>query len=191
MPVTLFRLAGVALAVALSGCASLSENECRTADWRGIGLQDGLQGKALGELEEHRRACAEYSIAVSERPYLDGREEGLREYCRLDNAFRVGLNGQKYLGVCPPGLDADFRRLHTAAYDVHKLRKEIGGIDGQIDKKERQLRDKELTDKDRLRLHEEIRDLDRRRDRLREDLVYQERSLDRLMSETRRHNRRD
>lgn len=102
MPVTLFRLAGVALAVALSGCASLSENECRTADWRGIGLQDGLQGKTLGELEEHRRACAEYTIAVSERPYLDGREEGLREFCRLDNAFRVGLNGQKYLGVCPP-----------------------------------------------------------------------------------------
>lgn len=175
------------LLAALSGCASLSENECRSADWRGIGLQDGLQGKALSELERHRRACADYAISVAERPYLDGRDEGLRDYCRLDNAFRVGLNGQQYQGVCPPALDLDFRRYNDTAYGVYKLKKDIAGLDSQIDAKERRLRDKDLGDKEKLRLYDELRDLDRRRDRQRDDLAYQERALDRMMDELRRH----
>jgi hypothetical protein len=188
MPNTLSRLVLLILFAGLTGCASLNESECRRADWHGLGLQDGLQGKPLGILEDHRRACAEYAIGIDERPYLEGRAEGLREYCRIDNAFRSGRNGEQYQGVCPPAVDALFRRYNAAAYDVYRLRKDIDGLDSQIDQQERKLRNKDLSDKDRQRLRDDIRDLDRRRARLRDDLNYRESTLDRLTDEARRRN---
>ena len=47
--------------------------------------------------------------------------------------------------------------------------------------KERQLRDRDLTDRERNRLRNEIRDLDRKLCRLRDGLRHQERNLDDLL----------
>jgi hypothetical protein len=174
----------------LTGCATLGENECRTGDWYGIGRDDGRNGKRLSLIEDHRKACSEYGIVINDRAYRDGRAEGLRDYCRLDNAFRAGLNGESYQGVCPTPIDSEFRRAHAAAYEVHKVRKEIENLDGQITRNESKLRDKDTSDKERARLRDEIRDLDRRRARLRDELFQVERQLDRQRDDARRFERR-
>ncbi len=167
--------------VTLTGCATLNEQECRTANWRDLGITDGRNGQPAGRVESHRKACSKYGILPHEQQYLDGRNEGLREYCRIDNAFRSGLNGQQYQGVCPSSIDLLFRRYNEAAYAVHQSREEIERLDRDSAYKERQLKDKDLTDKERSRLRDDIRDLDRKLSRLRDDLRYQERNLDDLM----------
>jgi hypothetical protein len=176
-----FLLAGLAV---LSGCATLSEKECRTVNWRDLGVKDGLMGHPAGRVEIHRKACAEYGIQPNEHQYLDGRDEGLREYCRIDNAFQSGLKGRQYQGVCPSTIDVLFRRCNDAAYSVYQSRSEIEQLNRNSSHKESQLREKKLTDAERHRLRDEIRDLDRKLSRLRDDLRNQERNLDDLMVKT-------
>lgn len=175
---SLILLAGL---VTLTGCATLNEQECRTANWRDLGIKDGRNGQPASRIETHRKACASYGILLHEQQYLDGREEGLQEYCRIDNAFRSGLNGQQYQGVCPSSIDLRFRRCNEAAYAVYQSREEIERLDRDSTNKDRQLRDKKLTDRERNRLRDEIRDLDHKLSRLRDDLRNQERNLDDLL----------
>lgn len=95
----------------------------------------------------------------------------------------------QYQGVCPSDIDLLFRRYNKAAYEVYQSRKEIERLDSGLADKERQLREKKLTDKERNRLRDDIRDLDRKLSRLRDDLRYQELDLDRLMDNARDRKR--
>ncbi len=170
-------------ALAIGGCATLSETECRMGDWRGLGFEDGRAGHPLSRLGEHRKACAEYRIVPDEVAYREGRDTGLRHYCELPNALQEGLAGRRYQGVCPAGVDRDFRDLNDAAYRVQDLRGDVEGVDNQIDGLERKLRSDKTSDKHRAQIRDEIRDLDRQRDRLRDELRHAERNLDRLSAQ--------
>ena len=71
----------------LAGCASLDKDECRTADWYAVGLEDGARGRALDRLGDHRRACAEHGVTPHTERYLAGRSEGLRSFCTYERGF--------------------------------------------------------------------------------------------------------
>lgn len=174
----------------LSGCSTLNEQECRSVDWYRLGTKDGQQGEKASLLDEHKESCRRYGIRPDEGQYLEGRDVGLLEYCRLGNAFRTGMNGEEYKGVCPLDMDAEFRRYNSAALEVYNSKKQVEDLDGQISKKEKELDKKDLTEKEKLRLLEELRKLDRKRDRLRSDLHYQERELDRMMENAKRRGER-
>jgi hypothetical protein len=170
------------LLLALTGCATMNEDECHTADWRDIGRRDGRSGYPHSRLAEHREACMKHGVRPDERLYAEGRDQGLREYCKLDNAVRDGLAGRQYQGVCPSGIDRDFRDLNEAAYAVYSARKEISNVDNRIDNLENELRKDKTPDRRRMQIRDELRDLDRQRERLRDDLRWRERELDRLTS---------
>jgi len=169
----------------LASCATLSKEECLMGNWRDLGIRDGVNGEPASRIEEHRKACAKHGIRPDERQYLDGRVEGLREYCQIDNAFRSGLNGRQYQGVCPPAISSLFLRYNEAAYAVHQTRKEIKQLNIELSNREIRLRDEKTTSKERSYLRDEIRDRDRKLADLRDDLRNQERKLDRLMEEAR------
>jgi len=166
--------------LALAGCATLNEDECRTVDWRELGVKDGRFGHPQARLAEHYEACAKHGVKPDERLYAEGRREGLRDYCVPDNAIREGLAGRRYEGVCPAGIDRNYRDLNEAAYAVYSTRSQIASTDSQIDSLENELRNKKTTDKRRHLIRDEIRDLDRKRDRLRDELRWRERDLDQL-----------
>lgn len=168
------------LLLALSGCASLDENECRTADWRDLGRKDGRHGYPQSRLAEHHEACIVHGIRPDEKRYAEGRQEGLRIYCVLDNAVREGLAGRRYEGVCSSGIDRDFSDLNDAALRVYSARNEIDSTDSLITNLENEMRSKKTTDKRRYQIRDEIRELDRKRERQRDELRWRERDLDRL-----------
>lgn len=172
--------------VLISGCSTLNEQECRTADWYRLGARDGQQGEQASLLDEHRESCKQYGIPPDEHRYHLGRVAGLKQYCRLDNAFRLGMKGTEYTGVCPMEVDADFRRYNAAALDVSNSRKKIEEIDRKLAHKEHELGEGDTPKKEKIRLRAEVRDLDRMRDRTRSDLYFQERELERLMDDERR-----
>lgn len=169
----------------LCGCSTLSEQECRSADWYQLGAKDGQQGERANLLDEHKESCKSYGVRPDESRYLEGREAGLKEYCQLGNAFRIGTNGEEYKGTCPLEVDAAFRRNNTAALEVYNSKKKIEDVDRKLARKEHELAEKDLSDKEKVRLLGEIRELDRQRERLRSDLHYQERELSHLMDEAR------
>lgn len=117
-------LAGL-FCMGLSACAVMSPQECKQANWRDVGLTDGLAGKPLGLFEERRGDCAEANVQADTQAYLKGREQGLKTYCRLDNALEMGLRGQPYEGVCPPAITPEFTRRHRIGWDIFQLNSEI------------------------------------------------------------------
>src|SRR5690606_13231192 len=64
-PATLFPrklLLAAGVLLALSGCASMTPEECLHADWYEKGMQDGLRGQPRAYVEDHREACGKVGV---------------------------------------------------------------------------------------------------------------------------------
>ena len=106
-------LAAAAL-LALASCTTLTEEECRAGDWFGIGVSDGAEGRPVGRLEGHRRACADVGVIPDAEAWLRGRERGLRQYCVPARAYDVGRRGLPIAEGCT----AAERAAMSPAYDT-------------------------------------------------------------------------
>jgi hypothetical protein len=127
-------LAGLALtALALGGCATLNESECRTVAWETIGYEDGSNGYSGERIAQHRKACAKYGISPDLGAYQGGRDAGLREYCRPANAFRTGAAGRGYAGTCPPDLEEAFASAYESGWHLHELRARVADTTSRLD----------------------------------------------------------
>jgi len=155
----------------LGGCATIPEDQCAKVDWYDLGVTDGRAGQVADRLLRHREACAGVQVVPDEQRYLQGRQEGLAEYCRPDNAQREGLAGRPYADVC----DATFKRIYQSAYAVASLKRRINSNLDEVSRKETELRDQKTSDSKRNQLRSEIRELDRRRESLRDELFTAER----------------
>lgn len=130
--------------VFLSACASLSEDECRGGDWRAIGYQDGKIGRYPTYLSEHAEACSEYGIAPNQSLWMQGRAEGLKHYCTVENAYRKGRNGTALNGVCSRNLSA-LEAANDHGFEYYKIGRKIARIESEIEEIERTL-DQHLED---------------------------------------------
>lgn len=176
------------LASVISGCETMTKDECKYADWNDIGLRDGLSGQTLSLLSDRANDCTKAGIRVDTPLYLAGREQGLRSFCRLENAAPLGLSGGAYAGVCPALVDIEFRRRYRAGYAVYEWRNKGAELDKRSDRLQRQLREvyeeenRQLRasdkDDDRTRIRKEF---DERRRHLRKELG----ELDRAMQSAR------
>jgi hypothetical protein len=134
----------------LASCATMSPEECKVADWGQLGERDGMEGRTLAQLGDRSADCAKVGVSVNTQAYQQGRDLGLRSYCRPENALRVGLSGGYYFGVCPPEAHAVFQPRYEAARYVYDLRNEVTSLDGRIDSLERRLRDVNRGEEKRL-----------------------------------------
>ena len=161
----------LALCLWLTGCATMTPNECKAANWGEVGLRDGLAGAALSVLNDRVKDCAEAQVPVDTPRYLQGREQGLLQFCRIENAAPLGLDGKSYDGVCPATMDAEFRRRFKAGRDVHVARNELRSLESRRGTGEERLRSA-ANDDDRRRARDALRELDsdmrRARDRVRD-----------------------
>lgn len=125
----LFVLAALAL---LSACATLSEDECRSGNWRDIGVADGADGREPDHLARHAKACADYGIAPDAAAWEEGRKAGLPLYCRPERAWREGADGRRLTSVCAgPGL-RELERANQRGLTYHRIGQDIGEAERQI-----------------------------------------------------------
>ncbi|MGH6918698.1 MAG: DUF2799 domain-containing protein [Geminicoccaceae bacterium] len=113
MPLTILLLA-------LGGCAGMGSDECRTADWRAIGYEDGIQGKSAAYFGARRKDCAGHGVTADFDAYLAGRAEGVAHFCRPQNGYHLGAKGQPDPGVCPVVLEAAFVAAHADGYGLYE-----------------------------------------------------------------------
>ena len=117
---------GALTAILLASCASgLDRDECRMADWRTIGFEDGLRGMPADRIGVHRTACAKHQVTPDLAAYMEGRARGLVEYCQPKNGFRVGLNGWSYANVCPGPAEPGFVDAYRYGRQIHDARSEL------------------------------------------------------------------
>jgi outer membrane murein-binding lipoprotein Lpp len=169
----------------LVGCATLNKEECLGGKWRELGAKDGINGEQAIQIEKHRKACAEHGIRPDEKLYMAGHAEGLQEYCQIDNAFRSGLEGRQYKGVCSLDIHTLFMHYNRAAYAVYDTRKEIENKHNSISAAQNRLGNKKTSASDKDHIRSDIQKLESELDKLRNDLHDLERELDKLMDEAR------
>ncbi|MBT8091510.1 MAG: DUF2799 domain-containing protein [Gammaproteobacteria bacterium] len=185
--------AGMVLVIAgLSGCATMSGDECVTSDWEGIGYEDGARGYTSDRLSQYRKACAKHGVTPDLAAYQGGREQGLVEYCQPGRGFNVGANGGRYNGVCRVELEADFLDAYNAGYHLYSLQSNVNRATSSINakeneleriretirEKEAQLIAKETPTEERILLLADLKDLSERTGELDEQIrdLYEQRA---------------
>jgi hypothetical protein len=123
----------------LSGCATMSSDECMTSDWSAIGYEDGARGYTTDRFGQHRKACAKHGVTPDFSAYQNGRDQGLVEYCQPNRGFNVGSNGGSYNGVCSVNQEADFLDAYNAGHRLYTLRSNVNRANSAINSKENEL----------------------------------------------------
>ena len=121
------------VALTSAGCASMSAQECLTADWRAIGYEDGARGASVAAVSPRRRACADKAgVSVDMAAYMDGRDAGLVLFCQPGNGYALGARGGAYNGVCAGPQEAGFIAAYESGRELHALERRVAGIEADI-----------------------------------------------------------
>jgi len=121
------------IGVMLSGCAAMSEEECRYSDWTAVGYEDGADGRSSDRFGDYSRACADHSITPDFQAWQEGREQGLIEYCQPLRGFQVGESGGYYDGACNSNLEPGFLDAFRLGSELYSLRSNLSAIDSRVE----------------------------------------------------------
>ena len=124
---------------ALSGCASMSSEECVNSDWVAIGYEDGANGLSTDKFASRRKACAKHGVTADFQAYQEGRDEGLVEFCQPSRGFNHGANGYAYNGVCDAALEEEFLDGYRVGSRLYTLRSNVSNANSRIYAKEAEL----------------------------------------------------
>lgn len=150
------KLLSVAMVIGLSGCASISEKDCRLGDWYQHGIKDGQNGKA-NRAASYAEDCAEYKVTVDTKLYNEGRNEGLKSYCTYENGSYLGESGGSYNNVCPAELSREFLSGYKPNKALSRAKSTLDEAEGRVFNLKSVLEDKELTDKARKAYKSDLR----------------------------------
>jgi hypothetical protein len=187
----------VVFLLCLNGCASMNEAQCRNADWKMIGFEDGMAGKSSARIGDHRQACAKHNLTPDLDAYNSGHAEGVRQFCTEANGFNFGRSGKNYSGICPEDQKDQFmlgyragKELYVTEKVVRDLSASIKNYAKQINTTQRALSEAEnllvsdkTSEKDRRILLAEVKELQQELQELQKSLSESERLLIRRQDE--------
>ena len=191
MPVsrTVFTAVLLPLLLALASCASMSKEECVSADWRVVGETDGAAGHdPQSRFAAHTKACQKIGIVPDQTRWFEGYQQGLVRYCTPLNGLSSGQAGRTYYNVCPQASADGFlrgyrlgRAEYTKRQTVQSLNSQIRGVEGQSNEVDKLLAAGELDEQEaRARQFRYRRDIAR----LRLELQQAERELSVIQRDT-------
>lgn len=133
------QLCAASLFVLLSGCSSISQQECALGDWYSIGVNDGKSGAAINKFRNYQRDCAEHGYQADFQQYETGYQQGLVFYCDFNHGEAHGRSGASYNQACSGHLEPQFRqgyevgrRWYQAKSTVDKIDTELGRLDQNL-----------------------------------------------------------
>lgn len=117
----------------LLACASMSKQECMTANWRSIGYEDGASGRPEMTIQAHRKACAKINITPDLPLYQQGHREGVRVYCKNTSAaYELGTQGGAYYKVCPADLEPKFLQAYRLGQELFSIQQQMNDAENKI-----------------------------------------------------------
>ena len=124
----LTRLAfGFVTVFLLAGCASMSESQCKVADWGRVGHADGASGTSEELLANYTKDCAKVGVVPNAQAYRQGWDVGIKKFCTAGNGWRAGLDGHASKAeVCvgQPGHES-FSRYLNAGLQVYRTKERM------------------------------------------------------------------
>jgi hypothetical protein len=116
----------------LSGCATMSKEECKQVDWYLKGVDDATAGYPLDRVIEHGKACARVDIEPDMKAYRQGHTKGARLYCVPPKGYSEGRRGAAYNGICPIELEDKFLHAYREGQELYNIERRISELDNQI-----------------------------------------------------------
>jgi hypothetical protein len=168
------RITFLIAVLSLTACASMSEQECLTADWRDRGMRDGQDGEPISYVESHREACGKVGVRPDMVQYRTGHAIGIKEYCTPERALREGRFGHSYQRSCPAELEARFLDSYQSGYRIYSAQQRVNQLDMELRDLQRKL-DNAKDDDTRQRVRSQLTDMDSRLRRARDDVYDAER----------------
>lgn len=159
-----YVMPAVAMMLALSGCSSISEEECRLGDWYQMGLADGQKGKK-NYSAIYSEECAEYGVTVDLKSYQEGRREGLTSYCTYENGTLVGQSNASYENVCPADLARDFLSGYTPYHNLAQAQSRLSSAESSVNNYKARLEEDTLSSDDRKTFKAELKSAKSRMER--------------------------
>ncbi|HSW32509.1 MAG TPA: DUF2799 domain-containing protein [Steroidobacteraceae bacterium] len=124
----------------LAACSTtMNKDECRSADWRTIGYEDGVAGHSGERIGQHRKACAEHGVTPDLGAYQAGRAAGLREFCQPHNGYRAGAGGTAYYDNCPADLAPAFVAAYESGRELYVRTRRVTDLDAEIEYRRREI----------------------------------------------------
>ena len=123
------------MTLALSGCATMSPEECLQANWEEVGYNDAVEGYPVSRSAEHREACADTGVSVDFELYRNGHALGLPYYCTRETGFETADHGGEFATQCRRETFPDYLVGYSEGLDVFALKTEMREIEIQIDEK--------------------------------------------------------
>ncbi len=149
-------LALAANAALLGGCATMSEDACRVADWQRVGRDDGARGENDSRLADHVESCRKAGVTPDAAAWRRGWDSGVMSYCTPQVGWREGAAGNTYRGVCRGRGEDLFLANFTAATELRKVQGRIDTVGAESKRLEGQLAAAK-TDDERKGLRERLR----------------------------------
>ena len=131
----------------MTGCASISEEQCRIGDWYQLGLEDGRQGKK-NQAANYSGDCAEYKVSVDLEKYNAGRDQGLKSYCSYDNGAFIGGQNASYEHVCPAELSSEFLAGYVPHKNLAQAESDVQSVERRLSNLRKQLKNEDLSEDD-------------------------------------------
>ena len=136
------------ITLALSGCATMNEQQCLVSDWRSVGFEDGALGRPVETIGNYRQACTKHGVSPDLELYRSGHGDGVESFCQPVKGFNYGRSGATYRGVCPADLEYSFLAAYNDGRQLHELEASVRSADSQIAQRKRALENikAEITD---------------------------------------------
>ena len=121
--------------ILITACTSTPavETPCQEGDWYEIGRRDGANGRPLSLEHKYPGFCDNSNVEKNRALYENGRNAGLIEYCKPENAFEMGRSGLPYYGVCPKPVEDKFLSNYHNGKKYRGLQKDNAQINEQMD----------------------------------------------------------
>ena len=129
----------IGFSLALTGCATLTKEECLSGNWEEIGFRDGTNGKTSAFLQSHAKACEKTGVRPVQSLWEKGRKRGLPVYCVPSKAFSEGKSGRRVNAVCPAAKMPALQAANAKGLEYYQYTEELNALQYRIDEVDRQL----------------------------------------------------
>lgn len=150
------------LPLLLGACASMTETECKVADWGRVGQADAARGEPESRLVAYTDDCAKTGVVPNARAYRSGWDAGIKGYCTAANGWRAGLEGHADKAQVCIGQSGHegFSRNLNAGIQVYRTQQKIRGNTQEINRLQKKL-EETGSDDEKRQIRHKLQDIDR------------------------------
>ena len=176
---TKIKLLGITMVMFLTGCSSMSVEQCHTAQWFSVGEVDGSSGH-VSRIDRYFKACQKAGIQPNQQLYQQGYQRGLSYYCTAENIFDQALKGSGSYSVCPLEKRSQLKPYYDVASDYYHAKKQQDDLLDNLERYRTALLDDKISPENRDKYRKLIQELRIKQDRVEFNYYEADRKLERF-----------